>query len=365
MRRGAGLIVNAHTGASGQSPLRIPGHCGDMSINRHPAGTSVGGQWAPGASGEVDVDLDAGSPSIDLEEDGHYEFGHGDGGPFASHEVTRTDDGEYLVHGTVDEHFHDAIPRNLSLDDEAKNAYVSERDHIVADFVEENYISGDASAELVGSDDGVTGVRFTKGIGHDAPTEQSASDAVWSQTKGADFYNEMDPGTYGSPDMEAELRKRFEVHDQTPLPPVQVSDSDREAFKEGFISSLEQDHQMSYHDERFDDEGYDENLEVELDGGTRARIEAQADRFLDEYSGELDYLARHDDHGSDWSALGHDAYMGAAGHGVGVEDRVSSRSEASVVAGRLSDGTVESWRASDLDIEGSLTVDGTTGKIVF
>jgi len=29
-----------------------------MSTNRHPAGTTVGGQWAPGASGEVDIDLD-------------------------------------------------------------------------------------------------------------------------------------------------------------------------------------------------------------------------------------------------------------------------------------------------------------------
>ena len=37
-----------------------------MSINRHPAGTSVGGQWAPGAAGEVDMDLLTESPEEEV-----------------------------------------------------------------------------------------------------------------------------------------------------------------------------------------------------------------------------------------------------------------------------------------------------------
>lgn len=32
-------------------------------MNRHPSGTSIGGQWAPGASGEVDADFDFDDPS--------------------------------------------------------------------------------------------------------------------------------------------------------------------------------------------------------------------------------------------------------------------------------------------------------------
>ena len=36
-----------------------------MSTHRHPAGTSVGGQWAPGAAGEVEDGLDAGPESLD------------------------------------------------------------------------------------------------------------------------------------------------------------------------------------------------------------------------------------------------------------------------------------------------------------
>lgn len=35
-----------------------------MSQQRHPEGTSVGGQWAPGASGEVDMDLDEGGLDV-------------------------------------------------------------------------------------------------------------------------------------------------------------------------------------------------------------------------------------------------------------------------------------------------------------
>lgn len=39
-----------------------------MSINRQPAGTSVGGQWAPGAASEVDMDLGDGQEASAAEE---------------------------------------------------------------------------------------------------------------------------------------------------------------------------------------------------------------------------------------------------------------------------------------------------------
>ena len=39
-----------------------------MNTNRQPAGTSVGGQWAPGASGEVDDSLDVGDDRPEVEE---------------------------------------------------------------------------------------------------------------------------------------------------------------------------------------------------------------------------------------------------------------------------------------------------------
>lgn len=62
-----------------------------MSENRHPAGTSIGGQWAPGAAGEVEHDLtggqqtdpeqfmNVGSPPITMDvTHEHYESDHSD-----------------------------------------------------------------------------------------------------------------------------------------------------------------------------------------------------------------------------------------------------------------------------------------------
>lgn len=43
-----------------------------MSENRHPAGTSLGGQWAPGSAGEVDLDAFDADPSTDPGMEDHF-----------------------------------------------------------------------------------------------------------------------------------------------------------------------------------------------------------------------------------------------------------------------------------------------------
>lgn len=47
-----------------------------MSGNRHPAGTSLGGQWAPGSAGEVDLDAFDADPDTDMSMEDHFSQKH-------------------------------------------------------------------------------------------------------------------------------------------------------------------------------------------------------------------------------------------------------------------------------------------------
>lgn len=334
-----------------------------MNENRHPAGTSLGGQWAPGSAAEVDdITASVADDWIIVDEDDPAVLDGDD--VLSSVEVSRLDDDLY-VHAKVDEHFHGAIPEETAqyFDDDGKNQYIAERDGVISDFLEANYAKGTVMPDIRADGDGnIVGVDFTTGIhsDHGGVNESEVYDVAYS-TSAPRFYNEMDPGTDGSPNMQRELREKFEEYDQTPLPPVDVDLDDRADFIRGFTSTMAEDHQQ-----RFNDENFDSDVEVDLkDAEFKAKVEAQAANFLETHSGDLNYLATAPRSDQNWNSLGADAYLEASRGGTGYGDRQSAKSPEVIVAERLSrsaDGHF-SPKNSSIDFEGSVTVD-EDGSIV-
>lgn len=182
------------------------------------------------------------------------------------------------------------------------------------------------------------------------------------------FYNEFDPGTFGSDNMSAKLRDKLADYDNTPLPPAEVSELERKQFVADFKSAMIEDQQENYREDLFmqsdsDDEIAEEDTEVTFDPEMEKRVNAEAEAFLAKHSGDIDYLIKHNDTSvGGWSNAGSDAYMAAAGHGVGYGDRVSATSEASIVADRLGRSASEHFgdrtRSGDgIDFEGSVSVE--------
>ena len=338
-----------------------------MSTNRQPAGTSIGGQWAPGAAGEVDDSLTEGTDDwIAIDEDEAHELEGDD--VYSRVEVTRLDD-DYNVHVYVDEHFRDSLPEDTQhFTDEATDNYLNEREHVIAGFIEDNYSKGEIMASLSGSDEHRQ-VEFTAGLG-ERPGGVSESEAyeLANATTATRFYNEFDPGTFGSDNMSAKLRDKLADYDNTPLPPAEVSELERKQFVADFKSAMIEDQQENYREDLFmqsdsDDEIAEEDTEVTFDPEMEKRVNAEAEAFLDKHSGDIDYLIKHNDTSvGGWSNAGSDAYMAAAGHGVGYGDRVSATSEASIVADRLGRSASEHFgdrtRSGDgIDFEGSVSVE--------
>lgn len=338
-----------------------------MSTNRQPAGTSIGGQWAPGAAGEVDDSLTEGTDDwIAIDEDEAHELEGDD--VYNRVEVTRLDD-DYNVHVYVDEHFRDSLPEDTQhFTDEATDNYLNEREHIIAGFIEDNYSQGEIMASLSGSDEHRQ-VEFTAGLG-ERPGGVSESEAyeLANATTATRFHNEFDPGTFGSDNMSAKLRDKLADYDNTPLPPAEVSELERKQFVADFKSAMIEDQQSRYNDDLFDqaaEDGEDgiAEVDVEFDPEMEKRVEAEAEAFLDKHSGDIDYLVKHNDTSvGGWSNAGSDAYMAAAGHGVGYGDRVSATSESSIVADRLSRSASEHFQSrtssgDGIDFEGSVSVE--------
>lgn len=336
-----------------------------MSDNRHPAGTSLGGQWAPGSAAEID-DENVAAPAADewiiVDEDDPHVLEGDD--ILSSVEVSRLDD-DLFVHAKVDEHFHGAIPEDDAryFSDEGKNQYIAERDGVIADFLESNYGNGSVAPEIRADGDGnIEGVDFITGIhsDHGGVAESEVYDVAYS-TSAPRFYGEMDPGTDGSPNMQRELGEKFAEYDRTPLPKVEVDLDDRQDFINGFTATMAEDHQQ-----RFNDENFDSDVEVDLkDPAFKAQVEAEAASFLESHSGDLDYLTHAPNSNQGWNSLGADAYLEASRVGSGYGDRESARTPETIVARRLSDSSENHFNArrSAIDFEGSVSVD-EDGSIV-
>lgn len=336
-----------------------------MNTNRQPAGTSIGGQWAPGAAGEVDDSLaETHDDWIAIDEDEAHELPGDD--VYSRVEVTRLDD-DYNVHVYVDEHFRDCLPEDTQhFDDEATENYLNEREHVIADFIEDNYSQGEIMASLAGSDDHRQ-VEFTAGLG-ERPGGVSEAEAyeLANATTATRFHNEFDPGTFGSENMSERLRAKLADYDNTPLPPAEVSELERKQFVADFKSAMKQDQLDNWREDIFvqadDADDIEEPTEVSFTPEMERRVEAEAEAYLAKHSGDIDYLIKHPDTPIDgWSNAGSDAYMSAAGYGVGYRDRASATSEASIVADRLSRSSSEHFqsrpRDGGIDFEGSVSVE--------
>src|SRR5699024_10487323 len=255
-------------------------------------------------------------------------------------EIINSDD--YAVVGTIDETFRHCLPEDIAkyedhYDDADVNAYLHDRSHIIEDFVKERY--GD-NIDLDPGPDDTFAFEFSKDL--DGPvSEEDAVEALWEDTSAVDFKNEMDPGTFGTEDASAMLRKRLEAHDMTKLPnPETIDPKEREAFVDDFVSSAIQDAQMTAEERHFEDTGHEiDGYELEVDGQDQQKLEAMATKCYDNNAGDLEAWqkevlrhgkGRHDGIG------GHDAYMIAARHAVGYNDRVSPvHIETNVLSRRL------------------------------
>ena len=317
---------------------------------------------------EVDLGMAQDHDIIDLEDGDSHEI---DGlnamnnDVFDRAEIINSDD--YAVVGTIDETFRHCLPEDIAkyedhYDDADVNAYLHDRSHIIEDFVKERY--GD-NIDLDPGPDDTFAFEFSKDL--DGPvSEEDAVEALWEDTSAVDFKNEMDPGTFGTEDASAMLRKRLEAHDMTKLPnPETIDPKEREAFVNDFVSSAIQDAQMTEQDRQAEecDEAID-GLDLEVDQASVQKLKTVAGRFYDNNAGDLQAWRGaekyHNLHGM-YDVNGHDAYMTAARTGVGYNDRVATQDiEAKVLARRI-EHSVETEMPS---LEEGATL-GDDGKLHF
>lgn len=278
-------------------------------------------------------------------------------GPFDTIDVTQSDDGTYRAFGSRYESFEHCIPAvGEHFTDEARREYIDERSHLIERFVTESYddVDVDHSAD-------VPLLEFNAELGDQAPTEEQAIDAVWENSSGVRFANEMDPGSFGSPDASAQLREVFDEYDSTKIE-SETGPSDRQAhdFAAGMVGSFGEDMRMSAADDAFGEVDPDDAWDMEFDPNSQRELEEAASRFAAENWGDLHELSQRT--GRSTGELGHDLYMEAAGHGVGFSDRASVISTDRVISERLSASAQREWSDYGPDIEHSTAV-GDDGSI--
>ena len=116
----------------------------------------------------------------------------------------------HVVTGWVKEHFETTVPHQYGLEGDEKTQYIAERIGVIENYVQDRY-GRDVTVQP--AEEGMYQVGFSFQVDH-APTKTAAVDAAWAVQRAAQFYEEMDPGIYGSPNFEQALRAELNVYDE-------------------------------------------------------------------------------------------------------------------------------------------------------
>lgn len=251
----------------------------------------------------------------------------------------------YVVEGTIYENFDHCLPDDIDrmrevYGDDQITEYLNDRSDVIMGVVNERY----KNVQLDPGPDDTFALEFYAEL--DGPvTEEEAANTLWEETDGVKFANELDPGTFGSEDVSAIIRDKLAEHDATKLPnPETIDEQAKQRFVDDFVSTAVQDAKMTAEEEHFM-ETEEEASDFEVDEESLSKLRKMAGKFYDANAGDLE--AWHTDVSSRKEYMndgvgGHDAYMEAAGHGVGYRDRVPGNElEPNVMAKRLSHSAAE------------------------
>ncbi|XKH58375.1 hypothetical protein LG293_17260 (plasmid) [Citricoccus nitrophenolicus] len=331
--------------------------------NRQPKGVSTGGQFATETKAEPQgVSVTAPSAVSELVElePGDTVTYEGDRENFSYFHINRDYEGVYTAEGVVHENFSSAKPGYAeNFTEEAWTQYINDRSDVIEKFIQDRY--GDEYGSVyVGTPDGSHhDITFSIEIGEDAVTDDHAINRVWNETKGVQFINEMDPGTFGAENAGRMLAKKFEEYDAQKIEAEHApSGVQTRGFTDGFVDALVQDQRDRAADDGLDDfnpETHDSNT-LELDPDDERRSREVAEKFLDDNFGDIEAYANAS--GRDMESAGHDLYLTAAHHGSGFWDRISSTEADSVIGNRLTESVRREFTAADLEGSTELGDDG-------
>lgn len=319
-------------------------------INRVPKGVPTGGEFAEGVRGEpayVDLEFDA-DDRFSLEP-GEERLIDPDDDVIRAIEVYRSDDGEdYHITGTMFENFYTMRLGDEfeNASDEDKDSYLNNRNHIIEGFFTERFgkdADGSACFDMHGDSWESQSLEFTRTLDH-APDDNEAIEEVWEKTPAVTCHNEMDPGTFNATDATRLLRERLAEHDTKHLPPVDVTDQQKQELYDGFVHYRLEMARGQYIDESLDE--YDSYAQAEeaadrmftpenISPSAQSEVKAAVDDWISRTSGDVAITSEGEgSRTSGMFAVGQD--LGSSGlSGVGFEHRKDDGLVARLAADRL------------------------------
>jgi len=251
----------------------------------------------------------------------------------------------YVVEGTIYENFDHCLPADIdrmreTYGDDQITEYLNDRSDVIMGAINERY----KNVQLDPGPDDTFALEFYAQL--DGPvTEEDAAHTLWEESDGVQFANEIDPGTFGSEDFSSTIRDKLAEHDATKLPnPETIDEQAKQRFVDDFVSTAVQDAKMTAEEEYFM-ETEEEASDFEVDDESLNKLKTMAGEFYVANAGDLEAWRKDVSERKEYmndGVGGHDAYMEAAGLGVGYRDRVPGNElEPSIMAKRLSGSASE------------------------